>query len=362
MLVGDNTPRSLAGSSRYCTETFVYPSPISDPAGFIRVIKQVVKGRGIQIVLPMTDLSAHLILKHRSELPPARLPFPSLDCFEAVTDKWRLHGLARQLGIPTPDTHCIRNREELQALMPYLPFPIVLKPCHAMATSNGRRETAAVRYASCAGDLEMILSSDSSLPKYPVLIQERIPGQAFGIFTLYERGRPLTFFAHKRLREKPPSGGVSVVSETVSVDPHMRLLTQGLLDSLAWHGVAMAEFKVTPEGTPYLLEVNARFWGSLQLAVDAGVDFPWLLYQLARGGPIDSVAGYQVGIRNRWLLGDLDSLYIGLKGGEALRQKLRRVFAFLNSGHARTRYEVNRWEDMAPFYLELRQYFSALRK
>ena len=52
-------------------------------------------------------------------------------------------------------------------------------------------------------------------------------------------------------------------------------LKQELLDELNWHGVAMVEFKVTEDGTPYLMEINTRFWGSLQLAIDAGVDFPY---------------------------------------------------------------------------------------
>ena len=81
-----------------------------------------------------------------------------------------------------------------------------------------------------------------------------------------------------------------------------------ILESVGWHGVAMVEFKVTAEGTPYLIEVNGRFWGSLQLAIDSGVDFPWLLYQLANGTKVDEVTGYAVGVTWRWLLGDFTRL------------------------------------------------------
>lgn len=62
---------------------------------------------------------------------------------------------------------------------------------------------------------------------------------------------------------------------------------------MAWHGVAMVEFKVTADGTAYLMEINGRFWGSLQLAIDAGVDFRWLLYQLAAGRPVDPVGCWE---------------------------------------------------------------------
>jgi hypothetical protein len=74
------------------------------------------------------------------------------------------------------------------------------------------------------------------------------------------------------LREKPPSGGVSVLSESVQVNSKLGSLAQTLLENSNWHGVAMVEFKVATDGTPYLMEINTRFWGSLQLAIDAGVD------------------------------------------------------------------------------------------
>ena len=60
------------------------------------------------------------------------------------------------------------------------------------------------------------------------------------------------------------------------------------------------------------MEVNGRFWGSLELAVDAGVDFPFLAFQLARGIRPDAPPEYQPGVKNRWILGDLDHLLLRL--------------------------------------------------
>ncbi|MCK7577967.1 MAG: ATP-grasp domain-containing protein [Chromatiales bacterium] len=61
----------------------------------------------------------------------------------------------------------------------------------------------------------------------------------------------------------------------------MLAMAKKLLDAVSWHGVAMVEFRVTLEGKPYLMEINTRFWGSLQLAIDAGVDFPYWLIRFA---------------------------------------------------------------------------------
>jgi len=71
----------------------------------------------------------------------------------------------------------------------------------------------------------------------------------------------------------------------------------------------MVEFKRSARtGRGYLMEVNGRLWGSLQLAVDAGVDFPVLLVRTALGERVEPVVSYRVGVRSRWLWGDVDHL------------------------------------------------------
>jgi len=132
-----------------------------------------------------------------------------------------------------------------------------------------------------------------------------------------------------------------------------------LLDKAGWHGVAMVEFKVAPDGSPYLMEINTRFWGSLQLAIDAGVDFPWLLYQLACGDRPETVDNYKLGIRLRWLLGDLDNLYLTLRdNGYSFRTKLGALGRFATPSVFRTRHEVYRWSDPGPAWLEIKQYIG----
>ena len=80
-----------------------------------------------------------------------------------------------------------------------------------------------------------------------------------------------------------------------------------LLRALGWEGVAMVEYKRdVHSGEHVLMEVNGRFWGSLQLAIDAGVDFPSLLARVALGEKPAPVTRYRLGVRTRWTLGDLD--------------------------------------------------------
>jgi predicted ATP-grasp superfamily ATP-dependent carboligase len=357
VVVADETARTLAGSSKYCREAMVYPSPVTDPTGFIATLRREVKRRQITLLLPMTDVTTPLILECRDQFPEGTLPYVPHETYEQATDKWQLYQLAKRQDVPTPMTHYIRRAEDLETIAQNLRFPAVLKPYRSRIRVSDGCVSASVKYATSLDAIGRLMDQHPVFREHPFLIQEQVMGEGAGLFALYDQGRPVVFFAHRRLREKPPSGGVSVLSESVAVSPLLQGMAQRLLDALQWHGVAMVEFKVAPDGTPYLIEINARFWGSLQLAVEAGVDFPWLLYQMGTGRPVDAVDSYQVGVRNRWLLGDLDRLYLVWKNpSNALSSKWKNLVQFVTPFERNVRYEVNRWDDFSPFIFELRAY------
>ena len=141
------------------------------------------------------------------------------------------------------------------------------------------------------------------------MVQECLPpgGEALGVGVLMNfASESKAAFAYRRLREYPITGGPSTLRESIRDDALVGI-AERLLSLLGWVGVAMVEFKVDPrDGRPKLLEVNPRFWGSLQHAIACGVDFPFLLYSLAMEGDVRRLDGYQVGRRSRSLLhGDL---------------------------------------------------------
>jgi predicted ATP-grasp superfamily ATP-dependent carboligase len=360
VIAADEVSRTLAGASRYCRETLTYPSPYSNPDAFVGAVQAALTARAVDLVLPMTEVTTELLLRHRNELGGVALPFGPLEAFERLNDKRRLGELARALGVPTPRTFPVESPETLAAVADVVNFPVVLKPYRSRIPTRSGWVAGEVRYAHSAQELLAVARTEMPFRAHPFLVQEYIAGQGQGVFALYDCGRAVTFFAHRRLRERPPSGGVSVVSESVSLDPTLQQMARRILDHVGWHGVAMVEFKVTPEGCAYLMEVNPRFWGSLQLAIDAGVDFPWLLYQLAGGALTCQANGYRAGIRTRWLLGDLDHLYLRLRDEHGVRARWQAVTAFLRPLGSQTRHEVNRWDDWRPFVTELRQYLVGL--
>ena len=182
-----------------------------------------------------------------------------------------------------------------------IPVPAVIKP----RISSG---SFGIVYVQKKEDLAP--SYQNVHERYPFpLIQEYIPdgGGTFGFSALFDESSNVkAAFVHKKLRMYPVQGGPSTLREGVE-HPQIMGLGLSLLKSLNWVGIAMVEFKVDPrDGIPKLMEINPRFWGSLQLAIFSGVDFPYLILKMAKGEKFDPVLEYPVGRRSRWFLfGDM---------------------------------------------------------
>lgn len=369
VLVGAEEVRSLAGMSRYSWQSFSYPSPYSDPTGFVFLLLDTVKRLQIGAVFPISDIAMYLVSQNRHEFEKyTGVPIPSFETFECLSDKYRLMKLASELGVPTPKTFFVPNGCPEQFIEKIDHFPVVIKPARSLVNIDGSWRKTGVHYAASAADLYQLYHELAYL-RQPSLIQHRVTGQGQGLFALMNHGKAVALFAHKRLREKPPSGGVSVLRESIALPHPMTEYALRLLEHVGWHGVAMVEFKVEREsGLPFLMEVNGRFWGSLQLATDCGLNFPLLLHQVAAGGGKSLSANeYRIGLKSRWLLGDVDHLLMRLlrpKIGVYLPKnspsRLRTLLDFLHLFQKRTRFEVLRMDDLKPFIYELRQYFINL--
>ena len=363
VLVGEERPASLASASRYCAGRVTYPSPYRAPRAFEAFLLDFVKRERVDVLIPVTDVTTYLVSRIQTSLKSCcAVAAPTFEAFDAVSNKQRLLERASACGIPTPRTHVVDGLAALRSLVDRIDYPAVVKPARSRIRTGTGWIGTSVHYASSRSELRRLYEETGYLASHPSLIQQRIVGPGLGVFVLFSHGRLLTAFAHRRLREKPPSGGVSVLSESISVEPDLRAQAARLLKPLGWHGVAMLEYKQDARtGRAFLMEVNGRFWGSLQLAVDAGVDFPYLSFQLAAGGPLKLPDTYTVGIKSRWLLGDLDQLLIRLferrtdlpDGAPSMARAFVEFARLVGPG---LRYDVIRPSDPGPAFRELRDY------
>lgn len=367
VVVGAARTPSLAQASRYCARRLTYPDPAHRDAAFLDTLETAVRHERIDVLLPVSEITTTLVSRERERFEPGcQVPLASAAAIQRAADKADVIRTAMRLGIPVPRTVFLERADCLPGLIGSLTFPVVVKGRRSRVRDGEHWLSSGVRYAEDRERLEHEVARRHPL-EFPLLLQERIEGPGMGVFACYDQGRPVAWFSHQRLREKPPSGGVSVLSESIALCPHAHAIAATLLHEIGWHGVAMVEFKVDRrDRVPRLMEINGRFWGSLQLAIDAGVDFPAILLGLGSpAGPPPpahsaSPDGYRVGVRSRWLWGDVDSLLITLGSGGA-GGRGRAVREFLKLWGKELHYENPRFSDLRPWLHETWRWIRGAR-
>ncbi len=293
---------SVGGLSRYCAKTLRCPDYKRDPDGFVSFVAQACETYRPTVFLPLEDRAIELCLEQPECFTThSRALLPSREVMEVSYDKWKTCELARRLDIPIPESHCPETVEEVRALAADWRGGCVIKP----RKTSGSRGMA---FVDDPGDIEPVWQRVSREFPRPI-VQKRMDasGDAFGVFVLIdEAGELLGLFGHKRLREYPISGGPSTLCKShrdeALIERSLRLLRE-----IDFHGVAMVEYKVDRvSGEAMLLEINPRFWGSIGLAIAAGVDFPRLYHQTVAGLETRPVLEYTPDTYGRWLFpGDL---------------------------------------------------------
>jgi predicted ATP-grasp superfamily ATP-dependent carboligase len=356
--VCSSRPHAISGASRHARRHTLVPDPLREPERYSAEVLRAAEEWDAQVVLPVAEASILSILPNREQFR-AILPLPDLQTFARASDKAYVAGLAGTLGLSVPAQYVLNAAGDLESAASQLHFPVVVKPSRSVIGTEAGRIKTGVAYATSA---EMLTTLGERLhaDAFPLLLQERIEGSGMGAFLLRWNGEIIASFCHRRLREKPPSGGVSVHCESVAPDPALLQPAAALLAALDWQGIAMVEYKLDSRtATPYLMEINGRFWGSLQLAVDAGVNFPLLLVDAALGRRPPHVHHYRAGIRSRWFWGDVDHLLMRFRrsAGElslpsGAPHRLAALGDFLAGFDPRSRSEVLRIADPRPGIVE----------
>jgi predicted ATP-grasp superfamily ATP-dependent carboligase len=254
--------------------------------------------RSYSVLLPIGAKSVRLVASFKAEIEEyCSVPIVSLDKVEMCLDKSATASFAGNRGIKVPRTWAFKSLDMLKERINELDFPVVVKGKHEIWKDK----------PLYAHNVDQLLESVAQWGKtsdevsFP-LIQQYIDGIGCGFFALYQRGVCKRVFMHRRIRETPPSGGASCCAMSI-YEPDLMAAGKRLLDALEWHGVAMVEFKRERNtGHLYLMEINPKFWGSLDLALASGVNFPVLDVRMALGEDISYSEDYQVGLKFHWPL------------------------------------------------------------
>ena len=350
--VGDENGLAMAKKSKFCHCRFSYPCFYNDPRAFIEYLKTIIQSLKPNVYLPLHE-EIFIVAKYIDEFKGLNIKIPIHDfiTLKSVHKKDSFTEIALKLGLPVPRTIKPNSTHELENIWNQLGSAgkVVIKSINSNSSKG-------IFYATSFKGLKTIFQSliddkKLSVEQYPIM-QEYVSGAGYGVSMLFNHGQLRAKFIHKRLRAKIATGGTS----TKRISTRNQLIedyAEKLLTSLNWHGVAMVEFIVNEvTGQAWIIEVNPRFWGSLALAIQSGVDFPYLLYRMAIDGDVAPILKYKEGVTTRWLLGDILATISSVKATKSLRP-IFQFFDFRNES-----YDDFYWDDSWPFFIQGAYYLN----
>ncbi len=237
------------------------------------------------LIYPTDDETVFFLSKNRDVLSDVyRIATPDWPVIRYAYNKRYSYQLADSMGIAIPRTAYPESIDDLASID--IPFPLIIKPA---VMRNFFRVTGKKVFR--AGNMDELLSAYRQalkiIPADEILIQEEIPDVSHHLFSfcpLFKNGRILAHIVAKRSRQHPMDfGQASTLAETLDI-PELVEVGSRILSEMDYYGVCEVEFIQDPRDDKYkFLEINPRIWGWHTLAVKAGVNLPYLLYQDMKG-------------------------------------------------------------------------------
>jgi predicted ATP-grasp superfamily ATP-dependent carboligase len=280
------------------------PNPDASPDAFATAVCELIRSGRHEMLIPGNDVALTAIMEHYDRfigMVPVACPAPPI--VERVLNKSITLEIASRCGLSVPKTRKVSHSNQIGGLGADLGFPFVLKPA-----KKSRSEEFKVLTIHNEAEVAKLFPVHRQFSD-PLLAQEYCEGEGVGVEMLLCKGDCVASFQHRRLKEHPYSGGVSVLAVAETPDPALVQASATLLRELEWDGVAMVEFRVHPTGGAFLMEVNGRYWGTVSLPISCGVDFPFYQWQLLHGELPAAEPTHLLDQRWRWTAGYVRRLH-----------------------------------------------------
>lgn len=277
-----HTESEIGCVSRYVSEVHYCPHPGREEESFIQFLLNQGEKWKDALLIEAGDYMAVTVSKHKARLQKFyRTSIADWPVMQRFIEKSELYKLAEECGVSCPKTFRPKTMDELRALLPQIPYPLILKPTnsHLFVSHYGFKNFQIANEQELLRDFQRCLSD-----RMEVVVQEIVPGPDSCLERMQTYvnsvGRMSMSFFTTKVRQHPPRFGVMRVGYSAKRNEEVALLTEKLLTHGHYRGYASIEFKRDPrDGVLKLMEVNVRMPRNGQLAIAAGVNVPWIIYQ-----------------------------------------------------------------------------------
>lgn len=273
-----------AAHSRY-TPPYLPTPALGEPA-YAEALLRLVASEGIDIVVPGNQIEPFVRNRERF-LAHCQMLIPDYPAWQAAYYNDLTLASCHQLGIACPQL--FSPEEALAYLRRQQDHKLMIKPRADIGGGQG------LQLVESAQRLQAVLEG-LDLDAY--FIQEYIPGpvnnmRSAGLLYDTDSVRRLYFTSHK-LRQWPLDGGICALGRSTD-EPALVEFIEPFFQHWRWRGVAEVELKIDArDGLPKVIEINPRFWGNSNFAVQAGANFALGVCRLLQGETVTQ-SRYRVG-------------------------------------------------------------------
>lgn len=266
--------------SRYCKSYTHWPNGTDDWAR-LDTIEQVVHKQQIDVLLPTESKWISFVVAHREALSKcvAIVPLPDPAALQVANNKWLLARFLDEHHIPGPPTVLVTYDQAFERQIQEMVFPVLLKPVSAWGGEGIER------FERRDDLLRYLEHTDPEQIREHFIVQTMLQGFVVGVNILAREGRMLATTMQRGMIPNTTRYAAAGAIRFVK-DARFAAIVQELVTTLRWSGFANLDtFYDSEDDQLKILEINARFWGSLRGSSVAGVSFPYLACLAALGVP-----------------------------------------------------------------------------
>lgn len=256
--------------SRFC-HCIIHRQGIKDDETNLNALADIIKKNGIDVLLPTETKGISFVISHREALSKfvAIPPLPDRKSFEIANNKWLLSEFLEENRIPGPKTILV-TEDCLDGKLRDLEYPVLLKPTSAWGGEGVKRfeSPIEIQHHFETHDIEKLNGR--------FIVQSFLTGRVVGFNVLSVQGEILATTMQRGIipntQKFAAAGAIEFIKDSGFSDPVFKLFS-----ALTWSGYANVDTVLDSRDLkPNILDLNARFWGSLRGSLVAGVNFPYL--------------------------------------------------------------------------------------
>ncbi|WP_413284612.1 ATP-grasp domain-containing protein [Vibrio sp. MA40-2] len=297
---------SPALKSKYIQSAQYYNYQSCSPSEWLDNVIALIERYNIDLVIPCDERAIYPLWSAKNRMSPnVQLAIANQEALDVLFDKWETKQVALACDVPVAKGQIVElSNTSYSTLQQQFGDKFVVKPLQSFEQTKLHQRQKVVIVKS---EADYVAYQKHVASNQPYLIEAFFTGKGEGLSVLSVDGQVQAAFAHVRVAE-PEEGGGSSYRKSTPLDEQLLNATKAVCEKTSLTGVAMFEYRRNQQTNEWILvEVNARFWGSLPLAIFAGIDFPSLYanYLCHKHKPKVPILSYSNDVYARVLTSDI---------------------------------------------------------